>query len=319
MNSVDLQVETDSVSVQARPCIVAVIPAYNEERFIGSVVLRALRYVDAVLVVDDGSTDGTADTAAAAGATVICHGDNQGKGCALNTGFRRVCELDPRAIVLLDGDGQHRPEEIPIVIEPILRGEADVVAGSRYSQRHENVPRHRRVGHWAFTTLTNLASGIPLSDSQNGFRAFSARAVEAIAFSSKGFSVESEMQFLFRDLGLRVVEAPVTTLYQDKPKRNVFVHGLQVLNGVVRLVGQYRPLLFFGLPGGVVLFAGLAWGLWVVDVFRRNAALAVGYAMISVLLTMLGTLTLFTGVTLHSIRAMFRDNARLRGQHDRSR
>jgi hypothetical protein len=84
----------------------------------------------------------------------------------------------------------------------------------------------------------------------------------------------------------------------------VVQHGLLVLNGVLRLVGQYRPLLFFGVPGAIVLLAGLGWGVWVVELYRRYGDLAVGYAMISVLLTILGAVTLTTGVILHSIRGL---------------
>ena len=300
-------VERPTQRWDARPRTVAVIPAYNEERFIGSVVLNVQPYVDDVIVVDDGSTDGTARVAEAAGATVVSHEANSGKGRALNTGLRVARDIGAGAVVLIDGDGQHRADEIPGVVGPILRGEADVVAGSRYLKAHDEVPRGRVLGHWAFNWLTGAASGARLSDSQNGFRALSASALQALHFSSEGFSVESEMQFLIRDHDLRVVEAPVTTHYHDAPKRSVVVHGLIVLNGVLRLTGQYRPLLFFGASGMGLLLIGLGWGAWVVDIYRRNAQLAVGYALLSVLLSIMGVQTLFTGLMLHSVRALLLD------------
>jgi glycosyltransferase involved in cell wall biosynthesis len=313
-----LDQETGAQAPEQRPRVVAVIPAYNEERCIGSVVLRARALVDAVLVVDDGSTDATAQVAAAGGAAVVRHDRNRGKGAALNTGLRAARELGPEAIVLLDADGQHLPCELPAVLAPVLAGEADIAVGSRYigngngnghppdpaNGHGSGVPRHRVAGHWAFTKLTNLASGVPVSDSQSGFRALSRRAVEALNFSSAGFSVESEMQFLARELGLRVVEVPISADYADKPKRPVAAHGLLVLNGVLRLVGQYRPLLFFGLGGLIVLLIGLAWGGWVVHIYRTSRQLAVGYALIAVLLTILGSLSLFAGIILHSVRAL---------------
>jgi glycosyltransferase involved in cell wall biosynthesis len=290
-----------------KPKVVAIVPAYNEERFIGSVVLKTKKHVDAVLVIDDGSTDDTSEIAQAAGAVVVRHYRNRGKGNALNTGFQKVRELDPDAVILIDGDGQHLAEEIPVVVGPVLRGEADIVVGSRYMEEKGGVPRHRVLGHWAFTSMTNLLSGVSLSDSQNGFRAFSRQAVDEIVFSSGGFSVESEMQFLAGDHKLRVVEAPVTALYPDAPKRNVVAHGLMVLNGILRLIGQYRPLLFFGGPGVFLLLCGVTWGAWVVDIFRRKQELAAGYAMISVLLSIVGMLALSTGITLHSIRGLLLD------------
>lgn len=300
--------------LESEPRVVAIIPAYNEERTIGSVVLRAMAHVHDVVVVDDGSTDATAQIAEAAGAIVVRHKRNRGKGAALNTGFYKARELDPDALVLLDADGQHLPNEVPNVLAPVLADEADIVVGSRYignGNGHANgngnghgVPRHRVVGHWAFTTLTNVTSGVKVSDSQSGFRALSWRAIQALNFSSDGFSVESEMQFLAGELGLRVAEVPITADYVDKPKRPVVAHGLMVLNGMLHLVGQYRPLLFFGVPGLVVLLAGLVWGALVIDLYRVHGGLAIGYAMISVLLTILGAMTLTTALILHSMRGL---------------
>jgi glycosyltransferase involved in cell wall biosynthesis len=284
--------------------IVAVIPAYNEERYIGSVVLKTRKHVDTVIVVDDGSTDLTAEIAEAAGAIVLRHEAKQGKGTALSTGFRRIRELDPAAVVMLDGDGQHLSAEVPQVLAPVLRGEADLIVGSRYLQKGGGVPRHRIWGHWVFTTLTNLLSGKRITDSQSGFRAFSPRAIECIRFSSEGFSVESEMQFLAKQHNLRLAEVTITANYVEEAKRPVVSHGLMVLNGVLRMVGQYRPLLFFGVPGLAVLLAGIGWGGRVVIIYQRSSQLAVGYALISVLLTIVGSLSLFAGVILHSVRGL---------------
>jgi glycosyltransferase involved in cell wall biosynthesis len=317
--------ETGVQREEDRPRVVAVIPAYNEERCIGSVVLQARAHVDTVVVVDDGSTDATAQIAEAGGAIVVRHQRNRGKGAALNSGLQRARSLCPEAVVLLDADGQHLPHEVPAVVAPVLAGQADIVVGSRYlvngnrqgrdkgqgrPKGHGNgngVPRHRAVGHWAFTKLTNAASGVQVSDSQSGFRALSGRAVQAVNFSSDGFSVESEMQFLARELGLRVVEVPISADYAGKPKRPVLTHGVLVLNGILRLVGQYRPLLFFGLGGLFLLLFGLGWGAWVVHIYRTYQQLAVGYALIAVLLTILGSLGLFAGIILHSVRGLLLD------------
>jgi glycosyltransferase involved in cell wall biosynthesis len=291
---------------------VVVIPAYNEERFIGSIVLKAHRFADAVVVVDDGSVDATAEIAQAAGAIVVRHERNQGKGVTLNTGFRSARELAPDVVVTLDGDGQHLPEEMTLVTTPVLDGWADIVVGSRYLNGNSRVPRHRIWGHKIFNFMTNRGSGISLTDSQSGFRAFSPLALSIISFRSNGFSVESEMQFLAHEHGLRVIEMPITIHYHDKPKRSVLAHGLMVLNGLMRLVGQYRPLLFFGVAGMLLLLAGVAWGGWVVDVFLRKRALPVGSAMISVLLSIIGSLALFTGIMLHSVRGLLLDSKRRR-------
>jgi glycosyltransferase involved in cell wall biosynthesis len=299
------------------PQVVAVIPAHNEERFIGSVVLKAQKYAVAVIVVDDGSTDATAEVARSAGARVIHHKENRGKGVALNSGLREAGRLDCDAIVVLDGDGQHQADEIPWILAPVLDNQADIVVGSRYLEKQGRVPRHRIWGHQAFTSMTNLLSGIHVTDSQSGFRAFSRTAVSALTFSSNGFSVESEMQFQAREHGLRLVEAPITAYYEDKPKRPVWAHGLMVLNGVMRIVGQYRPLLFFGLPGLVFLIGGLILGTWIIDIYSRTQQLAVGYAIVSIAMMIIGSVGLSTGIILHSVRGLLLDllQSRLPQEH----
>lgn len=297
---------------RAAPCIIAVIPAYNEERYIGSIVLRSREYADIVIVVDDGSADKTASIASRGGAHVVRHRVNGGKGRALNTGFCVARALQPAAIVILDGDGQHFPEEMPGVLAPILSGEADIVVGSRYLSGGCRVPRLRAWGHRAVNLVTDLLSGVQVTDSQSGFRAFSPRAVEAIRFSASGFAVESEMQFLARDHGLRVVEVPITADYAERPKRSVMNHGLMVLNGVLRLVGQYRPLLFFGAPGLAMLLLGAGFGLYTVGFVHRSQALTAEYAVVAVLLAVIGCLSLFTGILLHSIRGILTETLRTR-------
>jgi len=209
--------------------IVVIIPAYNEERFIGSVVLKLLKYPLTLIVVDDGSSDETAAIAQAAGATVIRHSSNLGKGQALNSGFEEARRLQPAAIVMIDGDGQHLPEQLADMVRPVLNEEADIVIGSRYLQKGCQVPRHRVIGHWFFNQVTRAASGVSVTDSQSGYRAFSPRAYNAELFHCPDFSVESEMQFLAREHGLRVAEVPITIRYTDKPKRPVWRHGLVVL------------------------------------------------------------------------------------------
>ncbi len=287
--------------------IVVVVPAYNEERFIGSVVIKILKYPVTVIVVDDGSTDDTAYVAQAAGAVVVRHEKNQGKGQALNTGFCQARQLGPEAIVIIDGDGQHLPEQLPRLVCPVLSGQADIIVGSRYIEQNSHVPRHRIWGHWAFNLITRFSSGIRTSDSQSGYRAFSPKAVDAIAFHSEGFSVESEIPFIAREHDLRLLEVPVTVRYEDPPKRSVIAHGLAVLGGILRLVGQYRPLIFFGLPGATFLLTGLGWGLWIVERFIQTKQLAIGNTFIFVLLFLTGQVMLSTGFILHSVRGLLHD------------
>jgi glycosyltransferase involved in cell wall biosynthesis len=292
-----------------------IIPAYNEERFIGSIVLKARHCVDAVIVVDDGSTDDTGKIAEAAGAIVVRHTHNRGKGAALNTGFRKARELGAEVVALLDGDGQHQPDDIPRVIRPVVEGEADMVIGSRYLEVKSRIPLYRRLGQRVVTFLTNASSGVPSTDSWSGFRAFSQRALERIHFREGGWGVDPEFQFQAWEHGLKVVEVPIVALYEDRAKRNPFSHGLKTVNAILRLVGQHRPLPFFGITGMLILAAGLAAGLWVVKVYNATLVLAIGTTLLTVLLLIIGTLTLFTGIILHSIRGLILEFARS-NQHD---
>lgn len=284
--------------------IAALIPAYNEERFIGSLVIAVRSFVDYVVVVDDGSADRTATIARAAGAIVVQHLGNQGKAAAVNTGFSYLRQLRPRAIVMLDGDGQHRADDIPAVLEPVLAGEADVVVGSRFRELKSDIPLYRQLGQHGLNLVTNATSGVRLSDTQSGFRAFSAAALEQLCFSKAGFSIESEMQFLLRDHRLRVVEVPIQVRYAEPAKRNPYRHGMQVVNGVLQLVGQTRPLLYFTSFGLATLAAGLLLGAYIIHIYAHTQNLAIGYGLITVMLCVVGVLLLFAGIILHSTRAM---------------
>lgn len=289
----------------AKGPIVALIPAYNEERFIGSLVLAVQAYVHEVIVVDDGSRDRTAEIARLAGATVVRNETNGGKASAVNTGFQVLRSLNPHAVVMLDGDGQHSPDDIPVILAPVLDDSADVVVGSRFREVKSDIPAYRQVGQHGLTVATFLTSGVWSSDSQSGFRAFSWRAVRELTFSQSGFSIESEMQFLVHDRGLRLTEVPIKVTYAEPPKRNPMGHGFQVLNGILRLVGQTRPLLFFSASGLATFSAGLLLGLRIIDIYIRSRELAVGYGLITVLLCVVGVLLVFAGLILHSTRGMF--------------
>ncbi|AKB16441.1 glycosyltransferase family 2 protein [Methanosarcina thermophila] len=150
--------------------ITVVLPAYNEEVSIGSIVLLTSQYADNVIVVDDGSSDRTAEVAGKAGAEVVRHETNRGKGAALKTGFTAAADLGADVIVTMDSDGQHNPAEIPRLVAPILKGEADMVNGSRYlNGLDKNTPAYRRVGQTILDGVTNLNSGLRITDSQSGF------------------------------------------------------------------------------------------------------------------------------------------------------
>jgi glycosyltransferase involved in cell wall biosynthesis len=215
------------------------------------------------------------------------------------------------AVVLLDGDGQHRPDAITSLTAPVLAGEADVVVGSRFIGRdgRRRIPGWRVLGQRALNAATTVGSGQRLTDSQSGFRALSRRAALVLRdeLRSDGFAVESEMQLLAREYGLRTLETPIVVDYDVPLKRNPVAHALEVLNGFLRLAGQARPLLFFSVPGLVALLPGLLLGLAVVSSYDQTGQFAVGHGLLTVLLVLAGLLALFSGVLLHTMRALFLD------------
>jgi glycosyltransferase involved in cell wall biosynthesis len=283
--------------------ILAAIPAYNEEAAIGSVVLRAKQYADAVIVVDDGSSDATAAIAELAGATVIRHERNLGKGMALRNVFLRAREMNAEILVCLDGDGQHNPDEIPRLLAPIKNGGADMVIGSRFLDIHSDIPRYRRAGQKVLNTLTNSIAATKVTDSQSGFRAFSKKAIDSIALEEDGIGIESSMQRAADDSGLRIAEVPIMCRYdiEHASKMGSVRHGFSVINTLLKIVEERRPLFFFGSVGLGLVIAGVAMGFWVVEVYSRTGQFAIGTSLIGILLLIVGTLSVFVGLMLHAI------------------
>ncbi len=290
-----------SWEAEGRPVVIAVIPAFNEERFIASVVINTLQYVERVIVVDDGSSDQTAMLARMAGADVVRCPVNGGKGQALNAGFARAQDLGPHAVVTLDGDAQHDPSEIPNLVYPILTGDADVVIGSRFLQTKSYIPRWRQFGQHTLTLVTNRASGTVMSDSQSGYRAFSVAALPSFYFETTGLAIESEMQFILQRSSLRVAEVPISVQYRDGNKRNPVLHGLAVMESIFSLVARRRPLAFFGLPGAVVMGLGLVVGGTVIHSVDTAHAVPIGTVVLSALCLLFGLTLSITGVILHSL------------------
>lgn len=286
--------------------IVAAIPCFNEERCIGSVVIKAKKYVDKVVVIDDGSADATSEVATEAGASVHQHDHNRGYGAAIRTALEKGKQLEADVMVILDGDGQHDPKDIPKLVKPILDGEADVVIGSRFLGQGKKPPFYRRIGQRVLTTVTNVGSGQRVSDSQSGFRAYSSKALNALNLAEDGMSVSSEIQFAISKSGLRVAEVPIDVSYIDKTKRNPVSHGSSVLSRVLVLFSLRQPLLLFGVPGLALLIGGLVLGARVLAIYSDTRELAVGYALGTILLCLAGLLALFAALMLQAMKELMR-------------
>ena len=285
---------------QTKVGVLAGIAAYNEARYVGSIVLQAKQYVDQVIVVDDGSTDNTAKVAELAGAAVIRHAENRGKGAAIQSILAEAKKRNPDILVLLDADAQHDPNEIPILLKPISEG-FDLVIGSREAQK-DKTPRYRRIGQKVLLRSTRFASKTNISDSESGFRALSPKAINELELKENGFAIESEMITRAADKNLKITEVPISNIYtMDGSTLNPLRHGIEVISRITVMISQKRPLFFFGLAGGILLVAGLIIGLRVLHIATTTGQVALGTTVLTTLFIVAGILSIFTGIILNAL------------------
>ena len=214
--------------------IVALIPAYNADRFVGDVVRRARAHVS-VIVVNDGSKDRTLAEATAAGATVIDQQPNQGKGAALQRGFRAALDQGAAAVITLDADAQHDPDEIPLFVEKFRATAADLIIGERDFSK---MPLVRRVSNTIGRLAFSWAMGRRIRDNQSGYRLLSKRLIEALSASAeRGYEFEMDMIVVAVKRGWRIEGVPIRTIYGEE-KSNI--KPLQHVVHFFRMVRQAR-------------------------------------------------------------------------------
>lgn len=288
--------------------IIAALPAHNEENYIAKVVLGCRKLVDEVIVVDDGSSDATVDIARSLGAIVIKHEINKGYGAAINTCFKIAKERNADIMIILDSDGQHNPGDIDKFIEPINKG-ADIVIGSRFiSGNGNNAPTYRKLGMRFLDHITIFAGSEKTSDSQSGFRAYSRNAIEQINIKGDGMSVGSEILLHAKEKNLKISEVPITCRYdQGESSQNPIAHGLNVITGICETVVYKRPLLYFTSIGTIFIIFGGSVGLWSLERYIDTNHLPFGPSIATLLFLILGSLSIFSGLILHSIRRIIKE------------
>jgi glycosyltransferase involved in cell wall biosynthesis len=313
-NQVEMRQQMNSLSGSglnakgdAKSMIVVAIPALNEEKTIGRVVLKSRRHANKVIVCDDGSTDMTGAIAKGLGAEVITHEGNQGKGAALRSLFLAAKDANADILVTIDGDGQHDPSEIPKLVEAIESGSADIVIGSRFHEGNQAVPKYRLAGNRMLNSL--VGSGI--RDTQSGFRAYGRKALRSLLPAEMGMGADSELLVDGLNKGLRITETPVSVIYGEgkTSKHNPFFHTLDVFFSVIKLTSIRHPLIFYGIPGVVLLIGGVFFAYRAIALFTlqqqiTNATMT--YELIGFALTLFGLLTLFTGVILFTLSTVVR-------------
>ena len=284
------------------------IPAFNEEGAIGKLVRKTLSYVDSVVVCDDGSSDNTAKEAENSGAHVIVHDENRGKGSALKSLFEHARHSSADIIITIDGDGQFLPEEIKKLTKPIIEKTSDVVVGYRFDNDTE-MPSYRKIGNKILDHATNIATSIPIRDTQSGFRAYSKNAIELIEFSNDGFTADSEILIDASKHGLRISEEKITVIYDTGRRtstKNPILHGSSVLGSLIEMILVKHPLKYLGIPGFVIIFCGVLLSSYTISVFNQTALLPIPFALVSIGLLLLGFLLLMTSGILFAInRSIF--------------
>ncbi len=207
----------------------AVIPAYNEESNIAKIVKKTKKYLANVIVVDDGSKDKTKEVAEKAGAFVLSHVVNLGKGSSLKTGCDYAFEKGAKFVVVLDADAQHNPDDIPRFIEKLKK--YDIVFG--YRKASSKMPLVLRFGNWFISSIVRVLYGVELNDTQCGYRAFTRDAYIKIRWNALDYSMESEMIARAGKQRLKYIQIPIQTIYADKYKGTTVIDGVKIVLNMI--------------------------------------------------------------------------------------
>ena len=277
----------------------ACVPAFNEEGIIGKTVKEILKYVDAVVVCDDGSVDNTLTEAKNSGAYVIRHEKDLGKGAALKSLFDYATHHTAEIIVTIDGDGQFLPKEIPKLTKDIEDGKSDIVIGYRFDTE-KDMPSYRKIGNKVLDELSKKASNLNLRDTQSGFRAYSKKAINTINFKKNGFVADSEILIDASTKDLIISEQHVTVLYDTGTRtstQNPVLHGGSVLISLLEMVLMKRPLSYLGIPGSIMSIFGIITSSFTLISFNETGYFSIPLTLLSIVMFTVGImLVLVSGI-----------------------
>lgn len=300
--------------IQSNPKIVVCIPAYNEATNITDIVHRARNYSNEVIVCNDGSTDNTAKLAQEEGAIVVNHDKNGGYGKCIRTLFRTALERKADIVVTLDSDGQHNPDQIPDIIEPILKGGYDIVIGSRFINENDKkkVPLYRSVGIRTITKFTNQASYKNITDAQSGFRGYRRHTIEQINLVEDGMRISTEILLRAVQKKLTVKEVPITINYdvENSSTHNFLSHGIGVLFSVIQFISLRHPLVFYGLPGIALLLVSGYFAYNSLELFSNTRFISINMILLSITTSIIGIILLTTGGILFTIAVMLTEESK---------
>jgi len=285
------------------------IPAFNEEKNIGSIVAKLKQKYEKIIVCDDGSSDMTSAIASSMGANVVKHEKNMGYGSAIKTIFNEAKKIEGDVLVTFDADGQHQISEIDSMLKPISENKAEIVIGSRFLGKTKNLPTYRKIGIKTITGLTNVVTGSKITDSQSGFRAYAKNVFNEISPTESGMGISTEILIKASKKEFRITEIPITITYENNThSQEPISHGTSVIISTVKHVAIERPLLYYGVTGLCFLILGLIFGAWTLQIYSEEKVVMTNIALVGVGGVILGTILLITATILYSIVNVVREN-----------
>jgi hypothetical protein len=220
--------------------------------------------------------------------------------------------LNADVLVTLDADGQHNPNEIPSVVKPVVQGTADVVIGSRFIDGHrtKEMPLYRQFGAQLITKLVNGLSKNGFSDAQSGFRAYNRQALECLSVFGAGMGASVEILLEASKHDLKICEVPCSCKYDNggvkTSTEHPLAHGMGVVMSILRLIVEEKPLTVLGIPGLLCLFAGLGFGVWMLQIYAMQRQIVTNIALASIAFVLVGFFMLSTAITLYAISRLSR-------------
>ena len=284
------------------------IPAFNEEKNIAAIIIGLKKITDKIIVCNDGSTDSTGEIAKELGAIVINHEKNSGYGAGIKSIFLKAKEMKSEMLVTVDADGQHDVRDITKIVTPIQEDKAEIVIGSRFLEKVENIPEYRKFGIKLITKVTNLSLNQSLTDSQSGFRAYSKKVLEKLVLSDKGMGISTEILIKANNFNFRIGEVPIKVSYEGETStENPVSHGTSVLFSTIKYTSIEHPIKFYGIPAVILLLSGSVFTYFAIQYYVEFGKLNTNVTLIGAGLFFIGIVLLIAAILLYSLVSVVRE------------
>jgi len=282
------------------------IPAYNQENTIVSIVLKALKHVNNVVVVDDGSTDNTGELAEEAGAMVLTHKEHLGYEACLSSLILYSREIDKAPLVIIDGKAKYPTKKIPKFLKKMVDEKVDIIIGSRFLDNNDkkNLPLHKRFGikvlKWSSSNRFPVEEGKieKITDCQSCFLTFSLNALKCLNISEYSMDVFSEITS--KSSVLKVEEIPISVIYETKSLEKPFTNGLGFIGSILKYTENKTGILSFGISGLIGILLSIYLGLRTIDIYNEMGYWPLSYLLVTILLFLIGLVAIIIGLVIHT-------------------